>query len=86
MQVVMPSQLRRYTGGNDVVEAQGTTLAELLADLERQFPGVRHHIVDEQDRVRRHISVWIDAEREENLGRILPERCEVQILGALSGG
>jgi molybdopterin converting factor small subunit len=81
MQVVMPSQLRRYTGGKDVVEAQGTTRAELLADLERQLPGVRHHIVDEQDRVRRHIAAWIDAEREENLGRVLPDRCDVQIWG-----
>ena len=41
MNVLIPSQLRDYTEGRAYVEARGATLAELLADLERSYPGIR---------------------------------------------
>ncbi len=49
MKVLIPSQLRDYTGGRAHVEARGVTLAELLADLERSYPGIRFRMIDEPD-------------------------------------
>jgi molybdopterin converting factor small subunit len=86
VRVVVPSQLRGYTAGRDEVDAAGRTLAEVLADLDRQFPGFRFRVIDEQDRVRRHIILFVADEREEDLRRPLPPGAPVTIVGALSGG
>ncbi len=84
--VIVPSQLRGYTAGRDEVSAEGATLADVLADLDRQFPGFRFRVIDEQDRVRRHIVLFVGSEREDDLGAPLRPGADVQIVGALSGG
>jgi len=86
VKVVIPSQLRGYTGGAKEVEAAGATLAEALADLDRQFPGFRFRVIDEQDRVRQHILIFVGGERCEDVGDKIPEGAEIFIAGALSGG
>ena len=86
MKVIVPSQLRGYTGGAKEVEAAGSTLAEALADLDRQFPGFRFRVIDEQDRVRQHILIFVGGERCEDVRQRIPEGAEVFIAGALSGG
>ncbi len=50
MKVVLPSPLESYTRGRRKVQARGATLDGLLADLDRQFPGIRFRMVDEQGR------------------------------------
>lgn len=84
--VIVPSQLRGYTAGRDEVRAEGATLADVLADLDRQFPGFRFRVIDEQDRVRRHIVLFVGSEREDDLGATLRPGADLQIVGALSGG
>lgn len=86
MNVAIPSQLRDYTGGRAQVEARGATLAELLADLERRFPGIRFRMIDEQDAIRRHIRIFVNQEQTRDLGTGLGTGDEVTIVGALSGG
>lgn len=82
----MPTQLRDYTAGRGTVEAEGTTLAAVLDDLERQFPGFRFRVIDEQDRVRRHIILFVGGERQDDLEAGIPPGAELFIVGALSGG
>ena len=84
--VIVPTQLRGYTAGKGEVEANGATLGDVLADLDRQFPGFRFRVIDEQDRVRRHVIIFVGPEREEDLGKAIPAGADVQIVGALSGG
>jgi molybdopterin synthase sulfur carrier subunit len=84
--VIVPTQLRGYTAGKSEVEAAGATLNDVLVDLDRQFPGFRFRVIDEQDRVRRHVIIFVGAEREENLSATIPSGADVQIVGALSGG
>jgi len=86
MNVAVPSQLRDYTGGRALVEARGATLAELLADLDRRFPGIRFRMIDEQDAIRRHIKIFVNQEQARDLGAGLTADDEVTIVGALSGG
>jgi molybdopterin converting factor small subunit len=86
MKVVVPSQLRSYTAGNSEVEASGATVAEALVDLDRQFPGIRFRVIDEQDRVRRHIILFVAGERTDDLSTAVPGGAELHIVGALSGG
>jgi molybdopterin converting factor small subunit len=85
MKVLIPSPLRSYTEASHV-QAAGATIAELLADLERQYPGLRFRMIDEQDRMRRHIRFFVNGEQVFDLAHPLRPSDEVQIVQALSGG
>lgn len=85
MRVMVPSALRSYTGAGEVAAA-GATLAEMLADLDRRFPGIRFRVIDEQDRIRRHIRFFVNGEQTFDLALPLKEEDEVYIIQALSGG
>ena len=86
MRVFIASPLYAYTGGRGEVEAFGATVAEVLADLDRRFPGIRRRIVDEQDRVRQHMRIYVGTEPAATLDQPIPEGQDVHILQSLSGG
>ena len=85
MKVLIPSPLRSYTACHEV-DANGTTLADLVADLDRQWPGIRFRMVDEQDCIRPHIRFFVNGEQVRDLAVTLRPADEVQIVQALSGG
>jgi molybdopterin converting factor small subunit len=86
MRVLLPTMLRSYSAGAAEVDAAGATLAALLDDLDRQFPGIRFRVIDEQDRVRQHVRIFVDGEVAGDLRMPLADRSTVQLVGALSGG
>jgi molybdopterin converting factor small subunit len=86
MRVFVPTPLRSYTGQRADVEAEGATVAHLLADLNRRYPGIRFRMIDEQDAIRPHIRVFVNGEQAWDLDTELRPSDEVQILQALSGG
>jgi len=85
MNVLIPTPLVSYTRQRHV-EANGETIAALLADLERQYPGIRFRMVDEQDRMRPHIRFFVNGGQVFDLSRPLLPSDSVQIVQALSGG
>jgi sulfur-carrier protein len=86
VKVRIPTPLRSYTDGRPVVDASGATVSELLDDLDRQCPGLRFRIVDEQNRLRRHVKIWVGQDPLHDLSRPLGSTDEVTIMQALSGG
>jgi sulfur-carrier protein len=85
VRVTIPSPLLSYTGKREVT-AEGATVAEVLRDLERQFPGMRFRMVDEQDRIRQHMRVFIDSAEIRDLGSPVHAGSTLHIVQALSGG
>ena len=85
MLVLIPSSLRSYTKESRV-EAAGATLGEILADLDRQFPGLRFRMVDEQDRLRPNMRVFVNGLATFDLALPLQPDDDVAIVQALSGG
>ncbi len=85
MNVHIPTPLRSYTH-QSIVQASGTTLAELLFDLDRQFPGLRFRIVNEQDQLREHIKIFVNQRVAESLHELLDPHDHVRIIMAISGG
>jgi molybdopterin synthase sulfur carrier subunit len=85
VKVLIPSPLHSYTGAA-LVEAGGSTLGALLADLDRRYPGIRFRMVDEQDRIRRHMRVFVNGDQVFELSRSLDAGDEVVIVQALTGG
>jgi molybdopterin converting factor small subunit len=86
MKVRIPTPLRSYTGQQSVVEAGGATVSEVLHDLDRQFPGIRFRMVDEQNRLRQHMNLWVGQEPVQDLTTPVAAADEVTIMQALSGG
>lgn len=86
MKVWIPQPLLSYTSGEQQVEAEGASLDALLVDLDRQFPGIRFRVVDEQDRLRRHVRFFVNREQVDSVETPLVPEDEVHIFQALSGG
>jgi sulfur-carrier protein len=84
--VRIPTPLRSYTGGVAVVDATGTSVGELLADLDRQYPGLRFRVIDEQNRVRKHMKVFVNGDSVRDLATAVRAEDEVVLMQALSGG
>lgn len=85
MRVTIPSPLISYTGTREVAAA-GATLADVLRDLDRQFPGIRFRMVDEQDRLRTHMRCFLDGDELRGLDAPLDAGRTLHIVQALSGG
>jgi molybdopterin converting factor small subunit len=86
IRVGVPSQLTSYTGGLTRVEAAGATVDAALRDLDARYPGIRFRVIDEQDRIRRHMRIFVGKEAATDIRRPLNDGDEVLIFGALSGG
>ena len=86
LKVILPTPLAEYTRGRREVEADGTTLALLLADLDRRFPGMRFRVIDEQDAIRPHIKIFVNRVQARALDAALGPADEVLLVAALSGG
>ena len=85
MKVLIPGPLLSYTNSREV-EATGATLLELLADLDRRYPGLRFRLINEQDQMRPHMRCFVNGEQVFDLVRALHPTDAVQIVQALSGG
>ena len=87
--VRIPTPLRAVTKGAGEVYAKGSNVGELIDDLERQFPGLRERLVDEQGELRRFINIYVNQEDIRFLqgtGTALKDGDEVSIVPAIAGG
>lgn len=84
--VRIPSPLRSYTGGAPAVDAAGVTVEEVLGDLERRFGGIRFRMLDEQNRIRPHIRLYVNTSEVTALSQAVQAGDTVHLICALSGG
>ena len=85
-EVHIPAMLRQLTGGHATIEAAGSTVREVIDDLERQWPGVRERLV-EDGRLRPNLSVAVDGEVSPlGLRESVTPSSEVHFVAAIKGG
>ena len=86
-QVHFTSHLRNVAP-NEAVQAGGDTVGAVLADVFARHPAVKSYILDDQDRLRPHIAVYVDSVhvRRNILDHPLKTDSEIYILQALAGG
>jgi molybdopterin synthase sulfur carrier subunit len=87
--VRIPTPLRSLTAGNAEVHAKGHTVADLVDDLERQFPGLRERLTDEGGELRRFINVYVNQEDVRFLqgpATAVKDGDEVSVVPAIAGG
>ena len=88
IEVRIPTILRQYTGGEKAVEASGSTLAEVIDDLESRHAGLRNRLVDEKG-LRRFVNVYLNDEDVRFLGGLetsVKDGDSVTVLPAVAGG
>ncbi len=79
--VRLPGALRDAVGGETKLSADGRTLAEVFADIER--------VLDERGRLRTYVNVYIgetDARTQGELDATVPAGAEVMVIPAMAGG
>ena len=89
IQVLIPTPLRRFTGGEARVSAAGETIGDLLTALGQDYPGLRERICEEDGTIRRFVNVFVNGENvRERDGADTPLRPgdEVGIIPAMAGG
>jgi MoaD family protein len=89
VEVRVPTILRSYTGGEKVVTGTGDTIADLLADLDSRYAGLRARLVTEDGALHKFVNVYINDEDVRFLGALaapLKDGDSVTILPAVAGG
>jgi len=87
--VRIPAPLRKLTKEQAVVECQGKTVDEILADLEKNYPGMKERICDENGQIRRFINVFVNGEDirfKEGAKTAIVDGAEISIIPAIAGG
>jgi molybdopterin synthase sulfur carrier subunit len=87
--VRIPTPLRALTKGSAEVQAKGDSVAAIVEDLERQFPGLRERLVDESGELRRFINIYVNEEDIRFLDgkkTALKASDQVSIVPAIAGG
>jgi molybdopterin synthase sulfur carrier subunit len=88
IEVRIPTILRTYTGGEKAVEASGSTLSELIDDLESNHPGIKDRLIENDD-LRRFVNLYVNDEDVRftgGLGTELSDGDQVVVLPAVAGG
>jgi molybdopterin synthase sulfur carrier subunit len=87
--VRIPTPLRTVTKGAAEVQAAGDSVADVIADLERQFPGMRDRLLEDGGGVRRFINVYVNEEDIRFLqgpDTIVKAGDQLSIVPAIAGG
>lgn len=87
--VRVPTILRSYTGGEAEVTASGSTLNDVLHDLETRHSGILTRILDDNGKIRRFVNIYVNEEDvrfEQGLETPTKEGAQISILAAVAGG
>ena len=85
----IPTPLRKLTNEQEIVQATGTNVEEILADLDKTYPGLKERICDESGNVRRFVNVFLNDEDIRFLDEkatAVKESDELSIVPAIAGG
>jgi sulfur-carrier protein len=89
IRVKLPTILRKHVGGVPLVDAEGSTVRELLSDLELRYPGITKNVVTPEGGLHRFVNVYVNDEDVRYLGSLetnVQNGDTVSILPAVAGG
>lgn len=89
VEVRVPTVLRKHTGGERVVQAEGTTVAAVLDSLLHRFPGLKDELLNEGGQVRQFVNIYVNDEDIRYLDRLetsVEDGDNLAILPAVAGG
>jgi molybdopterin synthase sulfur carrier subunit len=89
MNITIPASMRQFTQGKPVVQATGTTVRELITDLDRQYSGFKDRVCDDNGKIRKFIAVFVNGRDIRTLqsdDTPLTGTEEIVLVAAIAGG
>lgn len=89
IEVRVPTILRKHTAGEKAVHGDGSTVREVIDDLDRKHPGIRGAVVTENGDLHRFINVYLNDEDVRFIGSLetpVKDGDILSILPAVAGG
>lgn len=89
IKVRIPTPLRTLTGGKSEVESTGSTIVEVLNDLEKNFEGIKERICEQNGSIRRFVNVYLNDEDIrfiDNVNSAVKDGDTISIIPAIAGG
>jgi len=87
--VLVPTPLRRLTGGQAKVTVEGNDISSLLQAVDQKFPGIAEKVLDGDGNVKRFINVFVNESEIRTLQGLqtpVSESDRVSIVPAMAGG
>lgn len=87
--VRIPTPLRKLTNEQETVNAEGSTVAEIIDDLERNHPGLKERLCDDKGEMNRFVNFYVNQEDirfKEGKSTVVQEGDELSIVPAIAGG
>ena len=88
-QVQFTSNLKRFYPNLNATNIEAETVAQLIDEIEKHYPGLKSYITDDQSRLRHHVNIFINQNMIQDR-QLLQDKVEkhdnVYIMQALSGG
>ena len=81
--------MRKLTNDQEVVQAAGANVGELIEDLEKSYPGIKERLCDQNGNVRRFVNIFLNDEDIrflEDKATAVKEGDEISIVPAIAGG
>lgn len=89
IEVSIPTPLRGLTENKDIVEAEGSTVLELIENIDASYAGMKERLLDESGQLRRFVNIYVNGEDIrflKDLKTPVKEHEEVSIVPAIAGG
>ena len=86
MKIKIASPLQSYTKGLSQIEINKPTLNEVIDELESKFPGIKFRFIDEQDQIRKHMTIFVNGVVVKDIFISLEDNAEIFIVQLISGG
>jgi molybdopterin converting factor small subunit len=87
--VLVPTPLRRLTGGQRKVSVEASTINEVIEQLEVSYPGVKRRLLDKKGKIKRFINVFVDGDNIRDLQggeTAVGAKSKISIIPAMAGG
>jgi molybdopterin synthase sulfur carrier subunit len=81
--------LRRFTGGEGEVPADGASIRQVIEDLEKRHAGIRERLLDDKGEIRRFVNIYLngdDVRFLESLNSEVKDGDDISIVPAIAGG
>ena len=89
VEVRIPTVFRKFTAGESVVELQPGTIADLIEELDQQYPGMKRQLIANEGQLHRFVNVYVNDEDARYLDRLdtkVSEGDVVSVLPSVAGG
>ena len=87
--VRIPTPLRKLTNDEELVDVNGSTVGEVITELQTRYPGFQERLLDESGQIRRFVNIYVNEEDVrflKNQDTALKDGDEISIIPAIAGG